>query len=113
MQTVKLDNATWDLDIVDGKLVIISDLQALKQYIKQRLLLWKGEYFLDITRGVDYTNIMGAKNILNKKIFIDVIEGAGHNTRVLSISLSLVNRTLEVTFSADSDYGRFDSTVVI
>lgn len=43
-----------------GNLAMASDLEALRQKIKQRLKLFLSEWFLDTTRGVPYfQNILG------------------------------------------------------
>ena len=38
----------------NGELIIVEGLEALRQKINQRLSLFKGSWFLDITAGVPY-----------------------------------------------------------
>lgn len=106
VMTVKLNDDSWDVEVEDGRLVFLSDLDALQQYIRQRLLLFKGEYFLDKNRGVDYENILGAKKMPEDSEFITVIEGAGFGTKVTEFTKELVSRELIITFSCTCDYGQ-------
>ena len=106
MQTLKLDPVTHDLSIGGSTINVATGADAWGQYLKQRLLLWKGEYFLDTGRGVDYGSILGGKSNPNQVEFISVIEGAGKNTKVTSFTMSRgTDRILHVTFAATSDYG--------
>lgn len=38
-----------------GNLVLAVDNDAIGQHIRQRLMFWRGEWFLDTTVGVDWT----------------------------------------------------------
>ena len=106
INTIKLDTE-WNVSVENGRLVIISNLDALTQYIKQRLLVFKGEYFLDINRGVDYENILGSKNQPDDSEFIDVINDTGYGVNVVEFeqTINTTTRQLSVTFTAESDYG--------
>lgn len=50
--------AIIDKDIVFTK---ISDQDALLQRIQNRVMLWKGEWFLSVENGLDWFSIVGAK----------------------------------------------------
>lgn len=51
---LKLNETTWDLDIVNGDLVILQKSNAIRQHVRQRLWIFQGEFFLDQTEGVPY-----------------------------------------------------------
>ena len=53
-----------DLAIIDFDLQLTTDQQAIAQRVKQSLLLFKGEWFLDRDLGVPYyEDILGTKCI--------------------------------------------------
>jgi len=112
MQTFKLDPVTHDLSITGSTIDIITEAVAWAQFLKQRVLLWKGEYFLDVSKGVDYDVILGGKKDPDQSEFMDVIEGAGANTKVTSFTMERGrDRILHVTFTATSDYGEVTVTI--
>jgi len=114
MQSIKIDANTLDISTTGSNVDIVSGAQAWKQYLEQRLRLWKGEYFLDTTRGVDYANILGSKKLPSEDIFIDVIESSGYNTKVTSFNMSLgTDRKLSVVFSCTCDIGTIENIEVI
>lgn len=38
-----------------GNLVLVYDAEAIGQHIRQRLMFWKGEWFLNEDAGIDWT----------------------------------------------------------
>jgi hypothetical protein len=38
-----------------GNLVFVTDSEAIAQHIRQRLMTWKGEWFLNTDAGIDWT----------------------------------------------------------
>lgn len=57
-----LDADTHDLAITVGDLQITADDQSIRQSLKQRLLLFFGEWFLDTEKGVPYYQFILVKN---------------------------------------------------
>lgn len=57
-----LDTQTHDLLITDGDLSVMSNDGSIRQNLKQRLLLFLGEWFLDTTQGVPYYQYILVKN---------------------------------------------------
>lgn len=56
-----LDPATNDLHLDEaGALIVVSDAEAVGQHVRQRLMTYRGEWFLDTTAGVPWLQeIMG------------------------------------------------------
>jgi len=59
---LKLDVATNDVEVLNGDLVLLADDGAVRQRLKQRLLLFLGEWFLDASKGVPYYQYILVKN---------------------------------------------------
>jgi hypothetical protein len=114
MRTIKIDKATYDIS-TSGKLVdVATNAEAWAQYLVQRLMLWKGEYFLNTGRGVPYIDILGSKKDPDQKVFIDVIENAGRGTVVTSFTMERTpQRRLKITFTCNSEYGEINSGVLL
>lgn len=114
LTTTALDDNTWDLEIIDGSLHLLHDLDALQQLIKQRLQVWQGEYYLDTTLGVNWDGILGSKFAPTESDITDVIEGVGWGLRVVAYSQTVTKeRRLDITFTADSKFGRITDFSVI
>jgi len=110
MKTIGLDKNTWDIEIKNGGMTVLSNIDALKQFIKQRILVWQGEYFLDIFRGINYSEILGSKKQPEESEFINMIESIGYGLTVTEFTMSLDStRTLNIRFSAESIFGRIES----
>ena len=56
-----IDQTTNDLFFeADGNLAIVTDAEAVGQHVRQRLMTYSGEWFLDTTCGVPWlTELMG------------------------------------------------------
>jgi hypothetical protein len=59
---LKLNTQTHDLLVTDGDLQVFSDNGAIRQNLKQRLLFFLGEWFLDTSQGVPYYQFILVKN---------------------------------------------------
>lgn len=44
----------WHLDAT-GNLAVVRDAEAVGQHVRQRILAWKGEWFLNREAGIDWT----------------------------------------------------------
>lgn len=99
-----------DYTFGNGQLDFYRDVpEAVAQSIETRLLLWVGEWFLDITEGTPYMQgILGkySQETANVTIQDRVLTGQG----VLDIDQfesikDADNRTLSVSLTADTIYG--------
>mgnify|MGYP000879999910 FL=1 len=60
MRSLALDPVTGDLAVSGGRLALVSGVEAVRQRLKTRLSLWRGEWVLDRTVGVPYlTQVLG------------------------------------------------------
>ncbi len=68
MASFKLDTATGDLDLTNGKATLLYDDESLRQRIDCRLRLVTGEWFRDLTSGTDYFGeILGKTTELQRR----------------------------------------------
>lgn len=101
-----LDPTTHDLALEGGTLAKIpSREQAIRQQIKTRLLMSRGEYFLDVRQGLPYYReiLRKAPNIPRiRSIFRQAIESVPGvvDVPVLSVTLDPRSRKLSVRFEA-------------
>lgn len=107
-----------DLIVVNGDLVLVADMAAIKQEIYIRLQFVAGEWFLDTTAGLPYF-----ENILVKSpnlaairtIFMDEILASAGVKSVLKLDLTFntKQRSLTVDFSVNTDLGLLTDNVVV
>ena len=107
-QTFKLDN-TGDIAIESGRLVIVSDVQAIKTQLQVRLNLVKGNWFLDLNEGLDYFgSILGKKQVdieLTSQFKRAILSTQGIDKLISFSAVFGDNRQLEVTFKAITVFG--------
>ncbi len=110
MSMLKL-NDDHDLAIEKNKFVIIDREAALRQRLIQNLKTFFREWFLDLTIGVPYFQIVFAKGAppsLISSIFKDVIlttEGVGVLERFEPLDYDTTTRDLNVDFTVISEEG--------
>jgi hypothetical protein len=107
-----------DLLLMGGDLVLVADLAAIEQEILIRLQFIRGEWFLDTTAGLPYFDniLVKAPNLAAiRTIFVNEILASAGIKSVLSLELDFDRkaRTLTVTFSANTDVGQLDSSLVL
>lgn len=97
-----------DLAIENGKLVLITGEEALRQRLRSRLLMFRNEWFLDPDRGVPYHRDvfvkapeLGALNAAFSKEILDTVGVQALNA--LSFDLDTGTRELSVTFTVTGE----------
>ena len=121
-------DSDFDLDLVEGDLALIEGLDAIRQHVRQRLQLFLGEWFLDITVGVPYFQNVYVKNpnfIVVEALFRDrVLSTPGidevnsfdfdydNNTRQLSVSFAATTINGDLNFSEIFDGANSNRTGV-
>lgn len=98
-----------DLVIKDFDLMLTSDKQILKQAIWQELKTFKGDWFLDIDKGLPYyQDILGQRNSIDsvRAIFIEAIKSVSGVKEIVDLELNLngKDRTLDVSITVLDEY---------
>ncbi len=93
-----------DLKIIDFDLQLTKDEQIIAQRVKQALLLFKGEWFLDIDAGVPYyENILGQKKDLDtiRAIYVSTIRSVKGVKDLTELNIEYDNnvRTISINFT--------------
>lgn len=79
--------------------------ETVAQAVKTRLLLWRGEWFLDVTDGTPYMqDILGHGTNYDLEIQERIL-GTQGVTEITSYSSSVINRSLAVSCTINTLYG--------
>ena len=102
-----------DINIVEGDLQIINEIDALVQKIIIKLKFFFAEWYLDTTKGIKYYESILVKNPdinLIENIFKAAIIEEDEITRIVEFKTDydVVNRLLSIDFIADSIYGEIN-----
>jgi len=94
-------SSSHDLAIIDFDFQLTTDDQAVAQRVKQALLLFKGEWFLNQDLGIPYyDSILGTKNSIDtvRAIFVNAIRSVDgvKDLTELDIEFNDATRTLEL-----------------
>jgi hypothetical protein len=97
-----------DLAIENFDLRLTSDEEAVGQRLKQTLLLFKGEWFLDQDIGVPYYgDILGTKNSIDaiRAVLINAIQDVEGVKEIVEFSLAMndATRILDIKISVIDD----------
>lgn len=118
MSDLRLNESSYDLDVVNGDLSLIENQDAIRQNIRQRLLLFLGEWFLDTAAGVPYYQDV-LKKSPNPQVLQGVFQDAIFNTPGVLELLSYeqeydpAERTLQISFSVRTETGNIDFTEIL
>lgn len=102
---LKTDN---DLSIEDNKLVLIEGIEEIAQILRQRLRVFKGDWFLDTSEGIPYYEEILKKNpspVTVDSLFKNEILNTPGVVELLSFELIIEGRRLDLTFSARTEQG--------
>jgi len=115
---LKLNETSWDLSIIGQDIDYVYGIDGIKQHLRQRLSLFRGEYLYDKTKGIPYHDEFFKKRFnpividtILKSTIIDtpgVLELAKFD---LNFNNSL--RELSLTFKAICSDGIIDYSGVI
>lgn len=108
-----LDTVTHDLVLSSFDAALVDDLARVAQQVKITLLLFMGEWFLDLTFGVPYYRDILIKNpnrAVVEGLFRSAILAVPNVTEIASLVLEYdsIPRRLSVAFEAFTDFGALD-----
>lgn len=104
-----------DLTLTDYDLVLVDEIEALRQLLQIKLQFFLGEWYLDTSKGVPfYTDILLPNPELNKiqaiiKAAISESEGV-KDFLVFDATFDRAARRLNVSFTVDTIYGEISVT---
>lgn len=114
MIDIKLDS-NHDIFFKDFDLVLCAGAEQVRQQLEIKLKLWVGEWFLDTEFGTPYLqSILGKQLTLSGAIAAikkSILEVSGV-TQIIEFNFDFdnINRKLNVTFSAETDFGLIEVT---
>lgn len=116
--TLKLDQFTHDLKIVDGKLQRLNGADEVRQRIKVAIWHYIEEYFLNIPNGVPwYEQILGRKNgsnIVSKILRRKILKTPGVIRIVdFQVRFDTITRTFFLSARVQVEGNQFDPETII
>ena len=111
---VRANDITGDWTFGAGKNNYLSANAAVAQLISTRLSSFLGDCFFATSEGIDWFNLLGAKNETSLTLAIStVILNTPNVIRLEQVALSLdANRVLTVTYNATTAFGTVEQVVV-
>lgn len=91
----------------------LSGNAAVQQSIKTRLLSFLGNCFFDVTAGIDWFNLLGAKNQTQLTLAISsTILNTDNVTGLLQLSVTLnpISRAFSITYQVQTTYSTTGDT---
>lgn len=118
MSDLCLDSKTHDLVIKDGDFSLTTGNDTIRQRIKQALLFYKGEWFLDVTAGIPYFDDVLIKSPEQKRvesIFKAAILAVEGTVKLLEFKTNYVpdTRTFELDFVVETNVGNVSLEVSV
>jgi hypothetical protein len=115
MSDLALDDS-HDLRISAFDLVLLDGAESVRQQLLIKLKLWRGEWFLDTEFGTPYLqSILGKQLTLSGALAAlrqSILEVSGvRSIQELIYNYSAQQRTLSVTFTADTPFGLVEVSV--
>jgi len=115
---LKLNETTWDIYIENQDIQIVTGIDGVKQHLRQRLQMFKGEYYYDKTRGIPYHDYFFVKSpnpIIIDSILKKVVLDTPGITELLKFDLDFdrTTRELNIDFKAKADEEEMDYSGVI
>jgi len=103
----------------NGDFVWLVDNDAVTQLVGQKLRMFKGEWFLDLTLGVDYFGVIFPKTSSDFKRYLEikrVVESVPGITSLLSAKIVLTDkatRAYQMSLEMTGDYGTINFNEVV
>jgi len=102
-----------DIEIIDANLSIVTKIEELRQLIKQVLLSFQGDWFLDLNLGLPYFQTILAKATsiaAVESIYLDALVAIPGVLDIVSFNLVFnpATRKADITFSAITSDGVID-----
>lgn len=118
---LKIDEATTDIKLTDGKFEEVSGLQAVGQRVKDTLFTFTGEWFLDTEFGVPYLEkILGQKtqnlSVVGAILKSKIREAAGADATLTAFQLThdTTSREMKASFIiVDSEGDIFEDDLIL
>jgi len=107
---IKLDRDTHDLVVEGYDLTLNTNLELERQRLKQSLLFFFGEWFLNTTEGVPYyqdVHIKAPDQVTLESVFkTKILETPGVNKlEKFQLEYDNIERALSLVFEVDTDFG--------
>ena len=97
---LKLEKLTNDIAITSGDITTIKGLDEAGQRIRDRILTFRGEWFLNLSFGVDYIGKIMIKNprnsIISAHIRAEILKSV--SGKITSFTSTIKNRVLKVEY---------------
>lgn len=110
MTDIKLNETTNDLAVEGNELVLITGADEVEQRLRNRLRMYRGEWFLDTLRGVPYRQTVLAKGMSLERIAAAIKREILTTSGVLALlsydqSFDSAQRNLTVSFQVQATDG--------
>lgn len=116
MADLKIDPLTNDTALVKGLVETVTGRDEKAQRIRSRLLTVRGEWFLDITFGLDYFGVVWVKStppaVLAAHIQREILRGADTGDKITDYTQELNSATRKLTVTAKLVSPNGDTTTV-
>lgn len=105
-----IDDDTGDLQVVDGEVQIVTDVEAVRQFLKQKLKTILNTHFLDLSLGLDYLGLVLVKNpnldVITTIFVNEIVTTPGIiSLDEFDMNFDTVNRELSLAFTAQTKDG--------
>lgn len=104
-----------DLVITNGDLEMVTGADEVGQRINDRLMTFKGEWFLDLSFGPDYRNDILVKNprlsIIAAVLKREILKSA--NGTITDFDSTFENRKLNITYTMETINGTVTSEITV
>ena len=99
-------STTGDFQFGRGGIFLIDSPEAVAQVVMTRLNLWAGEWFLDLSEGTPYNEILGYGSDTTRDLLMkDRILSSPGVEEILLYSSSVVDRVWTVNATLSTIYG--------